>query len=161
MSTEPKTAQQSSQVERLRKEILSLKFEEIQQLVYNLPPRPPAKLVTVTVARDPQDSKKRILKVKQEADKIMPNEQLAWTCPDGRLEIRFSRKYNPFAGDAYEVARGGKVFSGVPVRCGSKEQSFRYSLLVTTPDGFFVTKEVDIIVTPAPKPKAQATKKKA
>ncbi|MBS1808913.1 MAG: hypothetical protein JST84_12190 [Acidobacteria bacterium] len=158
MATDQDAAQQSSQVERLRKEILSLRFDEIQQLVYNLPPRPPAKLVTVTVGRDPQDSKKKILKVKQEADKIMPNEQLAWTCPDGRLEVRFSRKLNPFGGDAYEVARGGKVFSGIPVKRNSKEQSYRYSLLVTTPDGYFLSKEVDIIVTATPKQTAKSKK---
>ncbi len=135
-----------SRVEALRKEILSLSFEDIQQLKFNLPPRPPAITVTVKVERDPTNSKGRILRVKQDAEKITANEQLAWTCPDGRLEIRFSRAQAPFAGDAYEVACGGKVFSGKPVNRNSKLQTYKYSLLVTTPDGYFLTQEVTITV---------------
>lgn len=135
-----------SRVEEIRKEILSLSFEDIQQLKFNLPPRPPAITVTVKVERDPQNPKGRVLRVKQDADKITLNEQLAWTCPDGRLEIRFSRALAPFAGDAYEVARGGKVFSGKPVKRTSKPQTYKYSLLVTTPDGYFLTQEIAITV---------------
>jgi hypothetical protein len=142
-----------SRVEELRKEILALSFDEIQQFKFNLPPRPPTITVTVKVERDPNNPKGRILRVKQDADKITPNEQLAWTCPDGRLEIRFSRALNPFAGDAYEVARGGKVFSGKPVKRASQPQTYKYSLLVTTPDGFFLTQEVTITVVPATTPK--------
>ena len=137
-----------SRVEEIRKEILSLSFEDIQQLKFNLPPRPPAITVTVKVERDPQNPKGRVLRVKQDADKITLNEQLAWTCPDGRLEIRFSRALAPFAGDAYEVARGGKVFSGKPVKRTSKPQTYKYSLLVTTPDGYFLTQEIAITVVP-------------
>lgn len=135
-----------SRVEEIRKEILSLSFDEIQQLKFNLPPRPPAITVTVKVERDPNNPKGRVIRVKQDADKITTKEQLAWTCPDGRLEIRFSRALNPFAGDAYEVARGGKVFSGTPLRRPAKPQSYKYSLLVTTPDGYFLTQEVSITV---------------
>ena len=135
-------------VKEIRNEILSLSFEDIQQLKFNLPPRPPAITVTVKVERDPQNPKGRVLRVKQDADKITLNEQLAWTCPDGRLEIRFSRALAPFAGDAYEVARGGKVFSGKPVKRTSKPQTYKYSLLVTTPDGYFLTQEIAITVVP-------------
>lgn len=138
-----------SRVEELRKEVLSLSFEDIQQFKFNLPPRPPAITVTVKVERDPNNPKGRVLRVKQDADKITTNEQLAWTCPDGRLEIRFSRALNPFTGDAYEVARGGKVFSGKPVGRIKEPQTYKYSLLVTAPDGFFLTQEVMITVVPA------------
>lgn len=138
-----------ARVEAIRKEILSLSFEDIQQLKFNLPPRPPAITVTVKVERDPNNPKGRVLLVKQDSDKITTNEQLAWTCPDGRLEIRFSRALAPFAGDAYEVARGGKVFSGKPVKRTSKPQTYKYSLLVTTPDGYFLTQEVSVTVVPA------------
>ncbi len=137
-----------SRVEEIRKDILSLSFADIQQLKFNLPPRPPAITVTVKVERDPNNPKGRILRVKQDADKITTNEQLAWTCPDGRLEIRFSRALAPFAGDAYEVARGGKVFSGKPAKRPSQPQTYKYSLLVTTPDGYFLTQEVTITVVP-------------
>jgi hypothetical protein len=136
-------------VDALRKEILSLSFEDIQQLQFNLPPRPPAVEVTVRVVRDPNNPKGRFLQVRQATDKITTNEQLAWTCPDGRLEIRFSRALNPFAGDGYEVARGGKVFSGKPVKRVSKPQTYKYSLLVTTPDGYFLTQDVTVTVAPA------------
>jgi len=137
-----------ARVEAIRKELLSLSFEDIQQLKFNLPPRPPAITVTVKVERDPNNPNGRVLLVKQDADKITTNEQLAWTCPDGRLEIRFSRALAPFAGDAYEVARGGKVFSGKPVKRTSKPQTYKYSLLVTTPDGYFLTQEVSVTVVP-------------
>lgn len=136
-----------SRVEEIRKEILSLSFDDIQQLKFNLPPRPPAITVTVAVVGDPKNPKG--LSVRAEKDKITTNEQLAWTCPDGRLEVRFSRALNPFAGDAYEVARGGKVFSGKPVKRSSKPQTYKYSLLVTTPYGYFFTQEVTITVVPA------------
>jgi hypothetical protein len=142
-----------SRVEELRKEILALSFDDIQQLKFNLPPRPPAINVVVKVVRDPNNPKGRILQIKQDADKITTNEQLAWTCPDGRLEIRFSRALNPFAGDAYEVARGGKVFSGKPVRRPAKPQAYKYSLLVTTPDGYFLTQDVTVTVVSVSAPK--------
>jgi hypothetical protein len=137
-----------ARVEEIRKEILTLSFEDIQQLKFNLPPRPPAKTVTVKVARDPQNPKGRVLRIQQESEKITAQEQLAWTCPDGRLEVRFSRAMAPFAGDAYEVARGGKVFSGKPLKRSTKPQTYKYSLLVTTPDGYFLTQDVMITVVP-------------
>ncbi len=152
---------QGSRVDELRKAVLSLKLEEVQQFVYNLPPRPPAKLVTIRVVRDPQNSKERILQVKQDWSSITLNEQITWTCPDGRLEIRFSRARNPFAGDSYEVARGGKIYSGKPVVRVTKEQLFKYVILVTTPDGFFLTQTIELKVTPPSVPtKARSGKSK-
>ena len=66
------------------------------------------------------------------------------------IPARFSRARNPFAGDSYEVARGGKIYSGKPIVRITKEQTYKYAILVTTPDGFFLTKEVDLVFTPAP-----------
>jgi hypothetical protein len=154
-------AMQGSRVDELRKAVLSLKLEEVQQFVYDLPPRPPAKLVTIRVVRDPQNPKERILQVKQDWSSITPKEQIAWTCPDGRLEIRFSRARNPFAGDSYEVARGGKIYSGRPVVRITKEQTYKYVILVTTPDGFFLTQTVALKVAPTAGPtKARTGKSK-
>lgn len=148
----------NSRVEELRKAIFSLKLAEVQQLVYNLPPVPPTKAVTIRVVRDPQNPKGRILQIKQDWKSLQANEQIAWTSPDGRVEVRFSRAANPFLGDMFEVARGGKAFSGTPVKRITKEQTYKYTILVTTPDGFFVTKDVELIVAPAPSSKAKGTR---
>jgi hypothetical protein len=145
----------SSRVEEVRKIIFSLKLSEIQELFYKVPPLPPTKDVTIKVVRDPQNPKGKILQIKPDAVSITPKEQVAWTCPDGRLEVRFSRASNPFLGDMFEVARGGKAFSGTPTKRITKEQTFKYSILVTTPDGFFLTKEVQLVVTPASNPNAK------
>ena len=140
---------QSSRVDELRKIIFTqLKLAEVQQLVYNLPPLPPTTDVLIKVVRDPQNPKGKILQIKPEATSISTNEQIAWTCPDGRLEVRFSRASNPFLGDMFEVARGGKAYSGTPLKRSSKEQIYKYVLLVTTPDGFFLTQTVELKVTP-------------
>ena len=140
----------SSRVEEVRKIIYSLKLAEIQELFYKVPPLPPTKDVTIKVVRDPQNPKGKILQIKQDWVSITTNEQIAWTCPDGRLEIRFSRASNPFLGDMFEVARGGKAFSGTPLKRNSKEQIYKYVILVTTPDGFFLTQTVELKVTPPP-----------
>lgn len=140
---------QTSRVEEIRKAIFSLKLAEVQQLVYNLPPVPPAKAVTIRVVRDPQNPKGKKLQISQDWKVLMANEQIAWTCPNGRLEIRFSRAANPFLGDMFEVARGGKAFSGTPIKRSTKEQTYKYTILVTTPDGIFLTKEVDLVIAPA------------
>ncbi len=139
----------SSRVEEVRKIIFSLKLSEIQELFYKVPPLPPTKEVVIRVTRDPQNPQGRILQIKPEVVSLTTKEQVAWTCPDGRLEIRFSRAANPFLGDMFEVARGGKAYSGTPAKRITKEQTFKYSILVTTPDGFFLSKEVPLVVTPA------------
>lgn len=153
---------QSSRVDELRKIIFAqLKLAEVQQLVYNLPPLPPTKYVTIRVIRDPQNPKGKILQIKQDWTSITTNEQIGWTCPDGRLEVRFSRASNPFLGDMFEVARGGKAYSGTPLKRSSKEQAYKYVILVTTPDGFFLTQTVELKVTPPPvQPKARSGKSK-
>lgn len=140
----------SSRVEEVRKIIYSLKLAEIQELFYKVPPFPPTKDVTIRVARDPQNPKGKTLQIKQDWKTLMANEQIAWTCPDGRVEVRFSRAANPFLGDMFEVARGGKAFSGTPLKRNTKEQAYKYSILVTTPDGLFLTKEIELVITPAP-----------
>lgn len=150
----------NNRVEELRKAIFSLKLAEVQQLVYNLPPVPPTRAVTIKVVRDPQNPKGKILQIKQDWTRLLANEQIAWTSPDGRVEVRFSRAANPFFGDMFEVARGGKAFSGTPVKRSTKEQAYKYAILVTTPDGFFVTKEIDLVIAPAPSSKTARQSKK-
>ena len=145
----------SSRVEEVRKIIYSLKLAEIQELFYKVPPFPPTKDVTIRVVRDPQNPKGKTLQIKQDWKSLLATEQIAWTCPDGRVEIRFSRAANPFLGDMFEVARGGKAFSGTPLKCSTKEQTFKYSILVTTPEGLFLTKEVALVIAPVPGPKSK------
>lgn len=162
MANQEACAQQpDSRVEAIRKQILSLSYDEINQLKFNLPPRPPAREVVVKVVRNPQAPKGRVLQVKQESDKIALNEQLVWSCPDGRLEIRFSRAQDPFAGEMYEVARGGKVFSGKPVQSPKTSKTYTYTFLVTTPDGYFLTLDWPITIIAAPGQTKVTAKKSA
>ena len=65
--------------------------------------------------------------------------QVAWTCPDGKLEIRFNPTNRPFVGAGYEAGRGGVLYSGPLVRSSSPQPSYTYTALVTTKDGIFVT----------------------
>ncbi|MFN7927035.1 MAG: hypothetical protein U0Y68_03665 [Blastocatellia bacterium] len=153
---EIETCAQGATVDELRKAVLSLRLAEVQQLVLNLPPVPPAKTVTITVSRD---AKGRFIQIKQDWAKLMANEQIAWTSPDGRVEIRFSRTTSPFLGDMFEVARGGKAFSDPPVKRITQDQTYKYTILVTTPDGYFVSKEVDLVITPATGSKGKARAK--
>ena len=150
---------QSSRVDELRKVILTqLKLAEVQQLIYNLPPQPPTKDVTIRVVRDPQ-TKERVLQIKQDWASITASDQIAWKCPDGRLEIRFSRATSPFLGDMFEVARGGKAYSGTPLKRSTKEQSIKYVILVTTPDGYVLAQTVELKITPSSNTSKSSTTK--
>lgn len=153
---------QSSRVDEVRKAIFAnFTLAEVQQLVYNLPPQPPTKDVTIRVQRDPQNPKGRILQIKQDWASLMASEQIAWTSPDARLEVRFSRAANPFFGDMFQVARGGKAFSGTPLKRSSQEQVFKYVLIVTTHDGYVLSQNVELKIAPAVgASKARSSKKK-
>lgn len=79
-----------------------------------------------------------------------PGEQVAWSSTSrdssdsAKLEILFARNATPFAGDTFITARSGTALSGFPV-VGNGE--FEYRIFVTTPDGFFLKKEINAKVT--------------
>jgi hypothetical protein len=75
---------------------------------------------------------------------IGPNEQVAWTTGPrlsengGKSGIRFAANKTPFGGHTYISARGGTLFSGLPV---SGAGTFEYNVVFTTPDGIFQLRE--------------------
>lgn len=86
--------------------------------------------------------------IKGDGAQITPQEQLVWTCPDGKLEIRFSPATTAFLGAAYEAPRGGRIYSGTP---RTKPGSFRYRISVTTPDGFLLDQTAKLsVIKPRP-----------
>lgn len=98
------------------------------------------KPVVIRVRRDAKGEPVELV-IEPQIVSLNPDEQIAWTCPDGRLEIRVGRRVTPFGGDTFEVARGGVSFSGRPAARRPVMESHRYTVLVTTGDGFFLTKD--------------------
>lgn len=119
---------------------------EIYELLFKELPEPPAQLTRITVKRNakgiPVDLAVEMVGWKT----LKPNEQVVWVCPDGRLEIRFDAALSPFAGANFEVPRGARVFSGLPDPKRLTMRSFKYTVLVTTPDGFFLKKDADVVI---------------
>ncbi len=108
------------------------------------PPTPEALPVTVSVKKDQQG--KSVLVVEPAVLTLNNNQQARWTCPDGRLEIRFSPGFTPFTGSTFETSRGGFSFSGTPVERRLPRDSYKYTVLVTTVDGLFLTQDADVVV---------------
>jgi hypothetical protein len=79
--------------------------------------------------------------IKPEALALTEDAQFVWYCFEGRLEIRLSRKTSPLVGDSYDAPLGGFSFSGPPLPKRPKQESYRFTALVTTPDGYFAAKE--------------------
>lgn len=73
-------------------------------------------------------------------------EQIVWTSPSGRLEIRFDPANSPFAGDRYETGRGGRMYSGPLLPQKQARNFYTYTALITTKDGAFVVKTFDLVV---------------
>lgn len=132
-------------------------FDELlNRFLYDVKPLPPTQPVVIRVDRAP--GKAPQLSVKQPA-LLNANEQLAWTSPDARIEIRFSPALSPFNGAEFEAPRGGKVYSGLPNGKFGLRQNVRYKVLATTPDGILLDQTVELVVLhpPAPdKPKTTA-----
>lgn len=112
------------------------------------PQRPKPAPVTIKVVRN-QQGEPIDLQIEPQSLSLTENQQAQWSTQDGRLEIRFSAKLTPFAGDIYETARGGESFSGAPLPRRPARPSFEYTVLVTTSDGFFLSKKAEVRVVSA------------
>ena len=116
------------------------------------PPRPRPIPVNIKVVRN-QQGEPIDLQIEPQSLSLAEGQQAKWSTQDGRLEIRFSAKLTPFAGDAYETARGGESFSGAPLPKRPERPSFEYTALVTTSDGFFLSKKAEVRIVGATGPK--------
>lgn len=131
--------------DEIRLRLYQLPFEKLQQVMLDIRPPAPAQPITITVKTRrgvPVD-----LDIRQEGWKVLKlSEQVVWVCDGGKLEIRFDRALSPFIGDRYEVPQGAKVFSGKPDPQRLKNSTFKYTVLVTTPDGFFLKKDAEVSI---------------
>ncbi len=130
--------------EEIRERLSWLPYETLQQVFRPLRPRPVARLVTIRVKIRrgvPVD-----LDISQDWKTLNPQEQIAWTCEGGSVEIRFDRKISPFIGDRFESPSGAKTFSGKPAQTRLQMAKFQYTVLVTTPDGYFLKKDAELVI---------------
>lgn len=130
--------------EEIRERLSWLPYETLQQVLRPTRPRPVARLVTIRVKTRrgvPVD-----LGISQDWKTLGPLEQIAWTCEGGSVEIRFERKFSPFIGDRFEAPSGAKTFSGKPAPSRLQTTKFRYTLLVTTPEGYFLKKDAELVI---------------
>lgn len=102
------------------------------------------KTVTYTVERNVQGGSE--LMAEPGRVELNEGEQLIWTSPSGRLEIRFDPANTPFAGDRYETGRGGRMYSGPLIPQQQARRSYIYTVLITTKEGAFVAKTVELVV---------------
>ena len=146
-----------------------VKPELIHLFLYDVRPLPLAQAVEVKVARAP--GKPPQLNVKHPS-LLKEGEQLFWTSPDARLEMRFSPALAPFTNAAFEVPRGAKVYSGLANGKFGPRQVVRYVLLATTTDGILLEQQIEFTVLhprvpnkpadkPTDKPKAAPAKTKS
>ncbi len=131
--------------EEIRRRLFALPFDKVQQIFNPVPSPIAAEKINVRVITRrgvPVD-----LVIDQEGWKTLdPAKQVVWICSGGKLEIRFDRALSPFIGDEFEVPQGAKVFSGRPDMKRLKMSNFRYTALVTTPEGFFLKKDAEIVI---------------
>lgn len=100
--------------------------------------------VTFTVNRNVQGAAE--LMAAPSRVELNEGEQIVWTSPSGRLEIRFDPANTPFAGDRYETGRGGRMYSGPLLPQKQARNSYTYTVLITTKDGAFVAKTFELMV---------------
>lgn len=131
--------------EEIRRRLFALPFDTVQQIFNPVPPPAVAEKINVKVIIRrgiPVD-----LVIDNEGWKTLdPAKQVVWTCDGGKLEIRFDRALSPFIGDDFEVPQGAKVFSGRPDMKRLKMSNFKYTALVTTPGGYFLKKDAEIVI---------------
>lgn len=130
--------------EELRERLSWLPYETLQKVFRPTRPRPVARQVTIRVKTRrgvPVD-----LEISQDWKTLGANEQIAWTCEGGSAEIRFDRKLSPFIGDKFEAPSGAKTFSGKPAPSRLQTTKFRYTVLVTTPAGYFLKKDAELVI---------------
>ena len=115
---------------------------------------PPRREVAIKVERNAQGIPVN-LNIGQDGLRLAPGEQVAWNGgasrgnEGGKVEIRFSPNASPFKGASFTTARSGVALSGVPLRQrGAQTQgaSRRYTVLVTTPDGYLLTKTASLVL---------------
>lgn len=135
--------------EEIRYRLYHLPFDTLQQVMLNISPPAPAQQVAVSVKLRrgiPVD-----LDIKQVNWKTLQlNEQIVWFCDGGKLEIRFDRALSPFIGDRFEVPQDAKAYSGKPDPKRLKSSTFKYTVLVTTPDGYFLKKDAEVVIERKP-----------
>ncbi len=98
--------------------------------------------IAVTVIKDRNGNLR--LNIDPATVDLTVKEQAAWRCNDGRLEIRFAPNNTPFLTASFSTARGGTTLSGAPVEKQISRTPYPYTLLVTTPDGFFIKQDADL-----------------
>ncbi|HZS05201.1 MAG TPA: hypothetical protein VFD58_10240 [Blastocatellia bacterium] len=81
---------------------------------------------------------KLMVKPERVALNIGARQEARWRTEDGVVEIRFSPNATPFRGNAFRANKGGAALSGVPLRETAKKGPFKYTIYVTTCDGFFI-----------------------
>lgn len=106
-------------------------------------PQPKPINISITVIKDRQTGELR-LNLEPPTVNLTVNEQAAWRSNDGRVEIRFAPNSTPFATAYYRTARGGTILSGAPDAKKINRVPYKYTLLVTTPDGFFIKQDADL-----------------
>lgn len=132
--------------DEIRERLYCLPFEKIEQVFLNVRPLPPAQLTKITVKRNSKGVPTDLVIEMVGWKTLRVTEQIAWTSPDGKLEIRFDPRLSPFGGASFEVPQGAKSFSGRPDPKKLSMKSFRYTVLVTTPDGFFLKKDTEVVI---------------
>lgn len=106
-------------------------------------PEPKPRNIIVTVVKDPKTGERR-LNLEPPTVDLTVNEQAAWRSNETRLEIRFAPNATPFATASYRAALGGTVLSGAPNAKKINATPYKYTLLATTPDGFFIKQDADL-----------------
>jgi hypothetical protein len=104
-------------------------------------------VVTITAVPDPNTEDTLIVNVDQPTVflSLEDQDQVRWVCQDGSVEVNFAPANNPFdpnasSGGQYVTQTNGSIVSGplAEEQLDVDEDSFRtfkYSILVTTPDG--------------------------
>lgn len=115
---------------------------------------PPRREVAIKVERNAQGVPID-LNIGQDGLRLAAGEQVAWNGgasrgnEGGKVEIRFSPNASPFKGASFTTARSGVALSGVPLRRPrtlTPSLSRKYTVLVTTPDGYLLTKTASLVL---------------
>ncbi len=106
-------------------------------------PQPKPRNITITVVKDPKTGELK-LNLEPPTVDLTVNEQAAWRSNDTRLEIRFAPNATPFATASFRTALGGTILSGAPNAKKITATPYKYTLLATTPDGFFIKQDADL-----------------
>jgi len=137
--------------EEIRKRLYALPFDKLQCILLNLGKPPDVQKTIIRVVRKKGEPPTDLDIQNVDWKVLKATEQVVWTCPDGKLEIRFDPALSPFGTGSFLVPQGATAYSGVPNPKRRDQESFRYLVLVTTPDGFVLKKEAAIAIERRPK----------